>query len=66
MSALHYACKGGYLPIVKLIYASENASNLTNLQDKKQGWTPLINTIYSQDDGGPEIACIENLSFSVY
>ena len=62
-SPLHHACKLGYFPIVKLIFASEGSSKLINLQDKKQGWTPLISTIYSQDDGGPEIVCIENLSF---
>lgn len=62
MTPLHHACKLGFLPIVKIILASEDSAKLTNLQDKTQGWTPLINTIYSQDDGGPEIVGMENLS----
>jgi len=45
---------------------AENAINLVNLQDKKLGWTPLIYTVYSQDDGGPEIACMENLTFILW
>jgi len=55
MSPLHYACKLGYLPVVKLILALESGLELINLRDKTQGLTPLMNVIYSQDDGAPEI-----------
>ncbi len=55
MTPLHYACKMGYLPVVKLILALESGLELIDLRDTTQGLTPLMNVIYSQDDGAPEI-----------
>jgi len=54
MSSLHYACKYGYLPVVRLILCAENGLDLLNQRDNL-GLTPLMSAIYSQDDGGPEI-----------
>ena len=56
MSALHHACKAGYLPIVKLILSFDAGKDTINFQSITNGYTPLMETVFSQDDGGPEIA----------
>lgn len=56
MSPLHHACKIGYLPIVKLILSFDAGKDLINLRNNTNGYTPLMETVFSQDDGGPEIA----------